>query len=339
MADKPISELNPANSILPADLFVLEQSGEAKSLTGQLLLNWLTAAADGHGGISSITWETSGTSGNGQLHTGTITLADGTVSTVQIRDGYKGDTGAASYLHIKYAGVMPTSDSEMGDTPDKYIGIYSGTASAAPEHYTDYAWYEWKGATGAIGDPARIISSSVSYQESTSGTVIPEGAWSPTIPAVAAGKYLWAKTRVEYNDETVVTSYSVSRNGIDGQGAVSTVNEISPDGNGNVSLEADDIPCSDTDSVQAHITAIEAAVDTLQGNVIYHISSTLTALPASFTYPFITANHRVMNIILGTPLAVTSDLTWTTSSGDVTISGALSGTSTIDFDIVLPASP
>ena len=54
MADKAISELIAAEQIKAADLFVLEQDSAAKKLTGQILLNWLTAAADGHGGISSI---------------------------------------------------------------------------------------------------------------------------------------------------------------------------------------------------------------------------------------------------------------------------------------------
>ena len=51
MADKAISELIAAEQIKAADLFVLEQDSAAKKLTGQILLNWLTAAADGHGGI------------------------------------------------------------------------------------------------------------------------------------------------------------------------------------------------------------------------------------------------------------------------------------------------
>ena len=41
MADKAISQLNAATSVTSVDLFVLEQSGEAKKLTGQILENWL----------------------------------------------------------------------------------------------------------------------------------------------------------------------------------------------------------------------------------------------------------------------------------------------------------
>ena len=45
MADKAISELIAAEQIKAADLFVLEQDSAAKKLTGQILLNWLTAMA------------------------------------------------------------------------------------------------------------------------------------------------------------------------------------------------------------------------------------------------------------------------------------------------------
>ena len=93
MPDKRIEDLTEATSVQSADLFVLEQSGASKKLTGQVLMNDLATALDGHCGISSITWSTSGTAGNGQTHTGTIHYADGTTSTVEIKDGYKGNDG------------------------------------------------------------------------------------------------------------------------------------------------------------------------------------------------------------------------------------------------------
>ena len=54
MADKTVGELVQAQSVQPSDLFVLEQNGVAKKLTGQTLENWLLSFADGHGGIQSI---------------------------------------------------------------------------------------------------------------------------------------------------------------------------------------------------------------------------------------------------------------------------------------------
>jgi hypothetical protein len=41
MADKAISELTAAKQVTPTDLFVLDQDGVAKKLTGQILKEWL----------------------------------------------------------------------------------------------------------------------------------------------------------------------------------------------------------------------------------------------------------------------------------------------------------
>lgn len=304
MADKSISELVSASQVQAADLFVLEQGGTAKKLTGQILENWLVSFADGHGGIQSIeytapvspslvgsmlitladtttvtvpvnngrsitgiTWATSGTSGDGQTHTGTIAYNDGTTSTVTINDGVKGDTGAAWYVHIKYAGVEPTSDADMGDTPDNWMGIYSGTLETAPTSYTSYAWYKVKGEKGDKGDAATILSQSVSYMESESGTVTPDGNWSQTVPSVTPGNYLWTRTRVIYNTGDSVTSYSVSRYGIDGIGSVSTVNDVSPTSAGNVELTADNIPTDNNTSVQDCIDSYDADIGDLNDAV------------------------------------------------------------------------
>jgi len=337
MADKTIGSLTAATQINAADLFVLEQSSTAKKLTGQILLSWLTAAADGHGGIQTIALTTS----SDLVDTYTITYADTSTSTFDVTNGAQGPQGDSWYVHLKYASDTPTQDSDMGDTPDNYIGIYSGTSSSAPAHYTDYEWFQWKGDTGATGAACTIAAQAVEYMTSSSGTVVPEGSWTTTVPTVAAGNYLWTRTKLTFIDSTVVTSYSVSRFGIDGAGAVSTVNEISPDGDGNVALTATDIPTSDSTSVQSHITSIESDVTDLQKYEIRHISGSITALPKSFSYNFITADHRVINCVLGTPSAVVTDLSWVTTTSDVTFSGTLatSGSTTIDFDIVKVVTP
>lgn len=253
MADKPIQDLVAATSIDAPDLFVLEQGGTAKKLTGQILINWMTNYADGHGGIQSITWTTSGTSGNGQLHTATIHYADETTSTFSIRDGYKGDRGDTWYVHIRYAAEMPTSDADMGTDPDKYIGVYCGTGATAPTTYTSYTWYQWRGDKGDTGDPATLGSGVSEYQTSGSGTTIPEGTWSASVPPVGAGQFLWTRTTLTFNTGDPVVYYSVAYNGVNGQGAVSTVNGINPDGNGNVNLTATNITTAGGSNVQTDL--------------------------------------------------------------------------------------
>ena len=72
-------------------------------------------------------------------------------------------------------------------------------------------------ADGATGADGKGVSSTVTtYQASTSGTTAPTGTWSPTIPAVAAGSYLWSKTEITYTDDQKTTMYSVARMGTNG---------------------------------------------------------------------------------------------------------------------------
>lgn len=340
MADKQISDLTAATQIQAADLFVVEQGATAKKLTGQVLINWLTAYANGHGGIQTIA-KTGSAGTNPVVDTYTITYADTTTSTFTVTNGVKGDAGQDWYMYIRYASTLPTADADMSIYPDNYIGIYSGTASSAPAHYTDYSWFQWKGDTGNTGAAASITTQAVEYMESSSGTVVPEGSWTTTVPTVAAGNFLWCRTKLTFNNGTVVTAYSVSRNGIDGQGAVNSVNNLSPDGNGNISLTASDIPTSDATAVQGHITQIESDITDLAKYEVRHISGSITSLPKSFSYNFITADHRVINCVLGTPSSVVGDLSWTTSTSDVTFTGTLVnlGTTTIEFDIVKVVTP
>lgn len=65
-------------------------------------------------------------------------------------------------------------------------------------------------------DGKGIKSTAVTYQASTSGTVIPTGTWQTNIPTVSAGQYLWTRTVITYTDDSKSTSYSVGRMGTNG---------------------------------------------------------------------------------------------------------------------------
>lgn len=65
-------------------------------------------------------------------------------------------------------------------------------------------------------DGRGVKSTSVEYQASTSGTTVPTGTWSPTIPSVAAGSYLWTKTTTNYTSGNPTIGYSVARMGVNG---------------------------------------------------------------------------------------------------------------------------
>lgn len=103
-----------------------------------------------------------------------------------------------------------------------------------------------QGIQGVQGDPASITSTVTAYQASTNGVNVPTGEWSSTIPNVPQGSFLWIRTVLTWNGGSETVLYSVSRNGVDGSGSVSSVNSISPDGNGNVLLPYDSVPTEDS---------------------------------------------------------------------------------------------
>ena len=127
--------------------------------------------------------------------------------------GAKGEDGKTSYLHIAYANNSTgTSGFSTTDATNKlYIGQYTDFVQADSTDPTKYAWTLIKGSDGN-----GIESSAVTYQASSSGTTIPTGVWSTSIPNVAAGQYLWTRTIFTYTDGTDSISYSVGRMGQNG---------------------------------------------------------------------------------------------------------------------------
>lgn len=119
-----------------------------------------------------------------------------------------------------------------------------------------------QGVQGPAGADITITSTSVMYQEWASGVTYPTGTWVTNPPAVAQGNYLWTRTIVNYSDGGQTVAYSVSRMGIDGSGAVSTVCNVSPDGSGNVSLSASDVGAL-ADDYQAPVTSVNAKTGTV----------------------------------------------------------------------------
>ena len=190
-------------------------------------------------GINSV----SKVSTSGLVDTYQIAFNDRTSSTFTVTNGEKGDKGDRANIWVKYASQKPTASSHsFGDVPDSWIGIATGhNMDTAPTDWQQYTWFQWKGEKGDTGDPATLVSSQVTYQVGDSGTIIPSGSWSESVPPVTPGKFLWTRHVLQFNTGTPITSYSISRFGIDGTGSVSTVAGISPDATGNVPLTAADV--------------------------------------------------------------------------------------------------
>jgi len=163
MADKRIQDLTAATSVQNNDLFVLEQSGVAKKLTGQILINDLATALDGHGGISGISYTAPvSPSLNGTL---TITLADETVYTVTVHDG-NGIASIAIAYGISNQGTNPT-----------YISSWSSSVTP-PTDANPYQWTRIRmtDKTGTVTDAYSVSAKAVNPTISVGSVLAESGA-------------------------------------------------------------------------------------------------------------------------------------------------------------------
>ena len=227
MADKTVNELPRASTVTTADLFVLEQAGQAKSLTGQVLINDLAAALDGHGGISDITLNAD--------YTLTITLADETqVTTTSIRGatGAKGDKGTdgraiTSVTKTNTSGLVDTYKIQFSDNTSTNFTVTNGSSIKSIA----------KTATSGLTD-----TYTVTLTDNTKFTFTVTNGNGIASIALQSGTHA-AGTTDTYKitfDNGQYTTFSVY-NGQNGSGAVSTVCSKAPDAAGNVALSADDV--------------------------------------------------------------------------------------------------
>lgn len=178
--------------------------------------------------------------------------------------GEKGDTGLQGPKGEK------GDKGDTGDTgPQGETGPQGPQGEPGPKGNTGIQGP--KGDTGPQGPqgepgPGSSVSGTpgVTYQISTSGTTVPTGTWLNTVPTVPGGSFLWTKVEITFNDDTTAVWYSVSRYGLDGGGGtVNSVNGYNPDGTGNVSLTADQIPTDTANvSVQDAIDNVAVIDDT-----------------------------------------------------------------------------
>lgn len=145
----------------------------------------------------------------------TFTKANGDTSTFTVKNGNKGSDGKSAGFGTPTVSV----DSNVG-TPSVSITT-SGDNTAK---VFNFSFKNLKGSKGDKGNDGRGVSSSVvTYQASTSGTTIPTGTWSSSVPTVSKGQFLWTKTVFNYTSGNPTTTYSVSyigTNGTNGQNGI-----------------------------------------------------------------------------------------------------------------------
>lgn len=245
MADKTVGELPRASTVTTTDLFVMEQAGQAKSLTGQVLINDLATALDGHGGIKSITLNDD--------YTLTFIMSDDTeVKTTSVRGatGAKGDKGTdgraiTSVAKISTSGLVDTYKISFSDNTSTNFTVTNGSSIKSIA----------KTGTNGLTDTYTVTLT----DETTSTFNVKNGNGIASI-TLQSGTHA-AGTTDTYKitfDNGEFTTFSVY-NGMNGSGSVVSVNTKSPDASGNVTLTGDDIHVSADDE-----TTIPDAIEAKQ---------------------------------------------------------------------------
>lgn len=272
MADKTVGELPRASTVTTTDLFVLEQAGQAKSLTGQVLINDLAKALDGHGGIKSITLNDD--------YTLTFTLADETVvTTTSVRGapGAKGDKGTdgraiTSIEKIDTTGLVDTYKISFSDNTSVNFTVTNGASIKSIA----------KTSTSGLTDTYTVTLT----DDTTSTFTVTNGngiasitLQSGTHAAGTTDTYKITFTNGEY------TTFPVY-NGLNGTGSVVTVNDKNPDASGNVALTAADIPytAEGTTTVKSEIDDRQMDTKTLEAE---------TAIADGDAFPFYDASEGI----------------------------------------------
>lgn len=132
--------------------------------------------------------------------------------------GVEVDVTAVEYQVGNSGTVKPTGSwsVDIPTVPDgKYLWSRTSVTYSDGKQTVTYT-VSYKSADGEKGDSVSIKSQQVTYQASSSGTTIPTGTWSTSVPSLNGGQYLWTRTTINYSDGTVTTSYSASYQGEDG---------------------------------------------------------------------------------------------------------------------------
>ena len=192
MADKRIQDLTPASSVGTADRFVLEQSGQAKSLTGQVLVNDLATYLDGHGGIASITYTAPvSPSLNGTM---TITLADESVVTLSVTNG---------------RGITSISSSSSGLTDTYTLHYNDGTTST-------FDVTNGRGITGISKSSSGLTDTyTLSYNDGTTSTFSVDNGKEISSVLKTGAVGLTDIYTISYNDNTTDSFNVTNGRGID----------------------------------------------------------------------------------------------------------------------------
>lgn len=195
----------------------------------------ISAVSDGKSPIPTITiTATSALNKSGTITIPIVVNGDITINkTFSFSIAFKGQTGqSGTSVTVRSTSVTyqagtsgvtkPTGEwkTEIPNVPDGQFLWTKTVVNYSDGKSTEAYSVSYKATNGTNGTSVSITSTSVTYQASTSGTATPTGTWSPTVPNVQNGQYLWTKTVVTYSNGQHTESYSVSYKGTNGKDAI-----------------------------------------------------------------------------------------------------------------------
>ena len=195
----------------------------------------ISAVSDGKSPIPTITiTATSALNKSGTITIPIVVNGDITINkTFSFSIAFKGQTGqSGTSVTVRSTSVTyqagtsgvtkPTGEwkTEIPNVPDGQFLWTKTVVNYSDGKSTEAYSVSYKATNGTNGTSVSITSTSVTYQTSTSGTATPTGTWSPTVPNVQNGQYLWTKTVVTYSNGQHTESYSVSYKGTNGKDAI-----------------------------------------------------------------------------------------------------------------------
>lgn len=125
--------------------------------------------------------------------------------------GPKGEDGKSTYIHIKYSPVERPNDSQISDTPNTYIGVYTDNIENDSNKASAYTWSKWQGRDGAQGVPGKPGADGKTTYVHFAYANSADGKTNFNTNYFAGALYVGTLTDNNQNDSTNYAAYTWSR--------------------------------------------------------------------------------------------------------------------------------
>lgn len=243
-------------------------------------------------------------------------------------DGADGYSPSASVSKVGNKATITITDKSGTTTADIYDGTGSGTVTDVTQN----------GTSVLDGSVAKVtVPTKVSDLTNDSGFITTET--DPTVPS-------WAKqsTKPSYSYSEISGTPTLATVATSGDytdlSNTPTLATVATTGDYDDLTDKPTIPTVPTNvsaftNDSGYQTASQVASVVNEAKVLQVDVAAFSSLPQTVTNSAITADHVVVNSVLGTPPAQTSDWIVTTSDGSLTIAGSISGSTTLTLYLAI----